>query len=53
MHLPSALTKCGNCSQGDLFKEIARNYKACMRDMVNRAPGMTLTWGKKWSQGCF
>nr|XP_022316670.1 uncharacterized protein LOC111120236 [Crassostrea virginica] len=62
MHLATseALTKCGNCSQGDLFKEIARNYKACMRDMVNRAPGMTCTNSvhylkpdrQDWKDGC-
>ncbi|XP_062615271.1 ADP-ribosylhydrolase ARH1-like [Saccostrea cucullata] len=44
MHLATseALTKCKESSKKDeLFREIARNYKQCMKDMRDRAPGNT------------
>uniref|UniRef100_K1R8Q8 ADP-ribosylhydrolase ARH1 n=1 Tax=Magallana gigas TaxID=29159 RepID=K1R8Q8_MAGGI len=64
MHLATAeaLTeKSGkNCDKGELYKTIAEKYKACMRDMVGRAPGMTCCNSvhdlhpnrSKWEDGC-
>ncbi|XP_065921392.1 uncharacterized protein [Magallana gigas] len=64
MHLATAeaLTeKSGkNCDKGELYKTIAEKYKACMRDMVGRAPGMTCCNSvhdlkpnrSKWEEGC-
>lgn len=31
-----------NCDKGELYKTIAEKYKACMRDMVGRAPGTAM-----------
>uniref|UniRef100_A0A8W8M134 ADP-ribosylhydrolase ARH1 n=2 Tax=Magallana gigas TaxID=29159 RepID=A0A8W8M134_MAGGI len=64
MHLATAeaLTeKSGkNCDKGELYKTIAEKYKACMRDMLGRAPGMTCCNSvhdlhpnrSKWEDGC-
>eukprot|EP00105_Crassostrea_gigas_P039197 XP_019923345.1 PREDICTED: uncharacterized protein LOC105329631 isoform X2 [Crassostrea gigas] len=64
MHLATAeaLTeKSGkNCDKGELYKTIAEKYKACMRDMLGRAPGMTCSNSvhdlkpnrSKWEEGC-
>lgn len=34
-----------NCDKGELYKTIAEKYKACMRDMVGRAPGTAMGQG--------
>lgn len=31
-----------NCDKGELYKMIARKYKACMKDMIGRAPGTAM-----------
>ncbi|XP_061181135.1 ADP-ribosylhydrolase ARH1-like isoform X2 [Saccostrea echinata] len=62
MHLATseALTTCKKSRKDELFKAIARNYKLCMKDMRDRAPGLTCTGSvhelkpdrPDWRDGC-
>lgn len=53
LFLFAALTeKSGkNCDKGELYKTIAEKYKACMRDMLGRAPGTAMGQGGGMEKG--